>query len=79
MCVCVREREREREREGGREREGERERDFVFTITNNLNTIIKHMPIHLFPQWTRDIYKYTGTIYAYIIYKKVRKYRQPYR
>ena len=33
------------------------------------------MSVHLFQQWITDIYRYTCTGYAYIIYKKV-TYRQ---
>ena len=37
------------------------------------------MSVHLFQQLITDVYKYACTSYAYIIYKKVQTYRQPYR
>ena len=35
--------------------------------------------VHLFQQWIADTYKYTSIGYAYIIFKMVQTYRQPYR
>ena len=46
---------------------------YLFNIRNI--TQLQNMSLHLFQQWITDIYKYTCTGYAYIMNKKVQKYR----
>ena len=52
--------------------------DFLLFIITNI-TQLQNLSVHLFQQWITDICKCTCIGYAYIIYKKVQTYRQPYK